>query len=188
MKRILNLQKPGFLFSLLFTIFSFFCATVHLDNTSLWQPEGVKGKDETRRTRRTSHDRHMLPLQFLKRNLVISWDATGTLLCVEPLWEKNRCIALPSFLESLHVLVVQVVLVVPLHVLVIMLLLKLLDEKRLLVWISWTLLLSIAPELPKCLLVQGILQENNVQVLFKEDFFRRKNKFNRKLMLLAYRW
>ena len=44
MKRILNLQKPGFLFSLLFTIFSFFCATVHLDNTSLWQPEGVKRK------------------------------------------------------------------------------------------------------------------------------------------------
>ena len=100
MKRILNLQKPGFLFSLLFTIFGFFCATVHLDNTSLWQPEGVKGKDETRRMRRTSHDRHMLPLQFLKRNLVISWNATGTLLCVEPWWENNRCTTLPSFPET----------------------------------------------------------------------------------------
>ena len=102
-----QISKPGFLFSLLFTIFSFFRATVHLDNTSLWQPEKVKGKDETRRMRRTSHDRHMLPLQFLKRNLVISWNATGTLLCVQPWWEKKRCTALPSFPECLHVLVVE---------------------------------------------------------------------------------
>ena len=58
----------------------------------------------------------------------------------------------------------------PLHVLVVVLLLKLLDEKRLLVWITRALLLCVAPELAECLLVQGILQVSGQTISISKYF------------------
>ena len=86
---------------------------------------------------------------------------------MEPWWEKEKvyCVAFVSRIFACTGVLEVLVLLLPLHILVIVLLLKLLDKKCLLVWISWTLLLCIASELAKCLLVQGILQENNVQIL-----------------------